>query len=179
MNRCPAYRRRRAYRPPRKPEPPASYILMRDYLKYVMWVSRVGLVISTLFFIDYFLPYQHAEETVTGITAYRLRRSVSYHIITTNTGRDIKLYDYKATNFKFGEPIAVAVTPIYGSIITVANASGTYREWVAYMYSSLIFFPVLLFVNSLLAFIFRKKIEFCFNLNITALILLIITLTLL
>ena len=177
-HRDPAYRRR-AYRPPQKPGPPASYILMRDYLKYVMWISRVGLLISTLFFIDYFLPYLHMEETIKGIRAHTLRGSISYHVITTTTGRDIKLYDYKATRFEHGESIRLSVTPIYGSVITVANASGTYRERVAYMYSTLIFFPILLFVNSLLAFIFRRKVEFCFNLNITAFILLIITYTLL
>jgi curved DNA-binding protein CbpA len=170
----PAYRRR-AYQPPRKREPPASYILMRDNLKHVMWISRVGLLLSTLFFVDYFLPNLHYEETVEDITAVYIRKSVSYHIVTTTSGREIKLYDFVGTNFKIGSVIRLRATPIFGSIITVSNAAGTYREWVAYMYSNLIFFPILLFLSSLLAFIFRKKVEFCFNANIAAFVLLIMT----
>jgi hypothetical protein len=175
QHRDPAYRRREGYQPPKRREPPASYILMRDYLKYMMWISRTGLLISTLFFIDYFLPYLHHEERITKISAVTLSREVAYHMITTASGRHIKLYDHTATNFLPGEAIRISVTPIYGSVITVSDANGTYRERVAYMYSTLIFFPILLFVNSLLAFIFRKRIEFCFNLNITAFTLLIIT----
>ncbi len=170
----PAYRRR-TYRPTRKPEPPASYILMRDSLKYVIWISRIGLVVTTLFFIDYFLPYQQTEEGIAEISAVTLRRSISYHIITTTSGRDIKLYDYKAINFRGENLIRVNTTPIFDTVITVENVSGSYREWVAYMYSSLIFFPVLLFINSLLGIINRKRVEFCFNLNVTAFVLLIIT----
>lgn len=173
-HRDPAYRRKRTHRPNPNREPPASYILMRDYLKYVMWISRVGLVFSTLFFADYFLPRVQEEEAIVNIYAVKFRRSVSHHIITTASGREIKLYDYKAENFAREKTIRGSFTPVFDSIISVSNASGTYREWVAYMYSTLVFFPVFLFVNSLLALIYKKKVEFCFNLNITALILLII-----
>jgi curved DNA-binding protein CbpA len=179
QHRDPAYGRRKSYQPPKKREPPASYILMRDYLKYMIWISRTGLLVSTLFFVDYFLPYLHHEERITDISAVIFRREVAYHMISTASGRDIKLYDYTATNFLPGETIRITVTPIYRSVIFVSDAKGTYREWIAYMYSTLIFFPILLFVNSLLALIFRQRIEFCFNLNLTAFILLIITFILL
>ena len=35
---------------------------MRQYLPYMMWVSRLGLLATSLFFIDYFLPYRELEE---------------------------------------------------------------------------------------------------------------------
>lgn len=174
-HRDPAYRRTRPGQPPRKAEPPASYLLMRDSLKYVIWISRVGLMVTVLFFADYFLPYKNVEERITGISAFTVRRSISYHIIRTESGREIKLYDYKATNFRDEKVIRISETPIFGTVITIANASGTYREWVAYMYSTLIFFPVLLFINSLLGLLYRKHVAFCFNLNVTAFVLLVIT----
>ena len=174
-HRDPAYRRGR--QPPKRgnPGPPASYILMRDSLKYVMWISRAGLLISALFFVDYFLPYLEERETIREITAVKLRRSVSYHLVVTASGREIKLYENKAMNFLDEKSIVMRLTPIYKTVIWASNESGTYREWVAYMYSTLIFFPLLLFLNSLLAVIYRKKVEFCFNLNITGGILLLIT----
>src|SRR5690606_20247021 len=55
-HRDPAYRRRP--RPPRPTGPPQSYILMRSYLPYLLWVSRVGIIFTTLFFVDYLLPYR-------------------------------------------------------------------------------------------------------------------------
>lgn len=174
-HRDPAYRRKSTYQAPRQNAPSGSYILMRDYLGYALWISRIGLLISTLFFIDYFLPYLHKEEEIAGIRAVTVRRSVAYHIITTGSGRNIKLYDHTAVNFRDESAIRLSITPIFGSIIEVSNPSGTYRQWVAYMYSTLIFFPVLLFVNSLLALVYRKHVEFCFNLNITGFVLLIIT----
>lgn len=174
-HRDPAYRRRGGNQARRKSGPPASYILMRDYLKYMLWISRTGLLVSTLFFVDYFLPYQHEEETITSISAVTLRREVAYHMIETASGRSIKLYDYAATNFRAGQSIRLSSTSIYGSVIFLSDTAGTSRAKIAYLYRTLIFFPILLFVNSLLGLIFQKRVEFCFNLNVTAFMLLIIT----
>lgn len=173
-HRDPAYRRR-APHPQSKKGPPASWILMRDSLPYVMWISRVGLLVSTLFFVDYFLPYRLEAEQVRAVSAVTLRHTVSYHILTTASGREIKVYNYETKKFPVGELIYIRLTPVYGSVITVSNAAGTHREWLAYTYRMLIFFPIALFINSLLAFIYRKRVEFCFNLNVTAFVLLIIT----
>lgn len=174
-HRDPAYNRRRG-QPPRPPEPPASYLLMRDSLKYVIWISRAGLFVSILFFIDYFLPYQQEEEIIRNIAAYTTSRGGFSHLmITTVSGRQIKLYDTPAAQFHHEDPVRLSVTSIFDTVIWVSNPSGTYREWVAYMYSTLIFIPVILCINSLMALIFRKNVEFCFNLNITAGVLLIIT----
>lgn len=175
QHRDPAYRRKRPGGPPRKREPTPAQMLMRDYLKYVKWASRIGLLVSSLFFVDYYLPYRHESERITGISSVTVRGSVAFHIIRTESGRDIKLYDYKATNFRNEKIIRMTATRIYGSVMAVSNASGTYVERVAYMYRSLIFFPILLFVNSLFGILYKKNVEFSFNLHLTALILLIIT----
>ncbi len=174
-HRDPAYRRRRARQPPRSQEPPASYILMRDSLKYVIWISRVGLVVATLFFVDYFLPYQHEDESIAEIYSMRSRNRHVYYVLETHTGREIKIYE-KVSGFTAGSKITLAITPIYGSVMSVSNPTGSYKA--GHMYRALIFFPIVLFINSLMALIYRKRMEFCFNLNVTACILLIINLIL-
>ena len=173
QHRDPAYRRRRPYQPQKK-EPPASYILMRDYLKYVMWVSRVGLVTTTLFFIDYVLPYRQVEEVIDEIYSVRIQNNIAYYIILTESGRKIKLYDYRAAHFKNERTMRATLTRLYGTTMTVSSTSGMYVERLAYLYTTFVFFPILLFVNSVLAFFFRKRVELCFNLNVTGMILLII-----
>lgn len=180
-HRDPAYhRQRRHHRPPGPAEPPASYLLMRDSLKYVLWISRAGLLICMLFFIDYFLPYQQETEIISNVAAYTTYRGGFSHLrVSTASGRQIKLYDYAAAQLQPGDPIRLSATYIFDTVMWVTALSGTYREWIAYLYSTLIFIPVLLCINSSLALIFRKNVEFCFSLNITAGVLLIITLILL
>ena len=175
----PAYRRRRKpAQPPTPKEPPATWILMRDSLKYVMWVSRTGLLVTVLFFVDYFIPYQRMEEVVEQIYSVRSRGNYVHYVLVTRSGKEIKVYDLPPQDFERNRTINTAVTRIYGSVMAVSNSSQTVEAWVGYMYSTLIFFPILLFVNSILAFVYRKRVEFCFNLNVTAFVLLIINLIL-
>lgn len=170
----PAYRRNRPFRTYKK-EPPAAYILMRDNLRHLMWVSRIGLLASALFFIDYILPYKRIEEGIADIYAVRVfRGNAAYHIIVTDSGRKIKLYDYEGGYFDDALVIQSTITMVYGSIISVSNASGTYVVRLAYMYGSLIFLPIILFINSLLALLLRKRVELSFNLNITGFVFLVI-----
>lgn len=175
-HRDPAYhRRRKASQAPRPQEPPASYILMRDSLQYVIWISRMGFLVATLFFVDYFLPYQHEQESITDIYSMRSRNRDVYYVVETNTGKEIKIYE-NISGFAVGSRITTATTAIYSTVMSVSTPTGTYKS--GHMYRTLIFFPIILFINSLLALIYRKRVEFCFNLNVTACILLIINLIL-
>lgn len=173
-HRDPAYRRKDPV-PKGKKEPPATYVLMRDNLKYLLWVSRIGLLASALFFIDYVLPYRHAEEKIKEMYNVTVRNRVSYSIIVTESGRKIKLYE-KASIFADESTIKSVFTMLYGTTISVSNTLETYRVELAYMYGPLIFFPIFLFVNSFMAILLRKRVELSFNLNIVGIVLLIINL---
>ena len=176
-HRDPAYRTKRTHQPPHE-GPPASYLLMRDSLPYVIWISRVGLLITTLFFLDYLLPYQEEEDFIYSVDYYDIRSGYSQAEVHTRYGREFRAENFVREDFGEEGRLLLSVTPIFGSVIWVSSTWGSYRAWVAHMYSTLIFFPLLLFVNSLLAHIYRKRVEFCFNLNVTALILIIINLVL-
>lgn len=172
-HRDPAYRRRRPYRAPKK-EPSESYLLMRDYLPYVQWISRLGLLVSILFFIDYLLPYREVEERIAKIVPVTVRQQVAYHVIMTESGRRIKLYDNEALNFSDERSIRSTLTTVYGTLMAVSNSAGTYGVRLAYLYRQLIFLPVVLLINSMLAVVYRKRVELCFSLNISGSILLVV-----
>ena len=176
-HRDPAYRRKRTTRP-RPEEPPRSYILMRDFLPYMIWISRAGLFITVLFFADYLLPYRQVEDSIHTIEGFSARRGNTYTVIRTRHGEVFRVKNFSRENFEGEGSLLLSVTPVFRSVIWVANPTGTYKAWVAYMYSTLVFFPLALFVNSLLAHIYRRRVEFCFNLNVSALILIIINLVL-
>lgn len=175
-HRDPAYRKGRRWQVP--DEPPASYILMRDSLGFVIWISRVGLFIATLFFLDYVLPYREVEDFIYTIDSSSTRRGETYTVVSTRYGEHLRVLNFERADFGEDGKLLLSVTPVFGSVIWLANTAGTYRAWVALMYSTLVFFPILLFVNSVLANVYRKRVEFCFNLNVTALILIIINLVL-
>jgi hypothetical protein len=171
-HRDPAYHRKKPFQTHPK-EPPAAFVLMRENLKYIMWVSRMGVFASALFFIDYFLPYRVVEERIRGIYAVEGARTVSYHLIVTDTGRKIKLYNYDG--FLSRESgIVVTVSRLYHTIMSVSGQDEKSVVRLAYLYRNLIFFPVFLFANSLLAIIFRNRVELSFNLNVVGFVLLII-----
>lgn len=172
-HRDPAYRRS-GRRPPPRRGPSASFTLMKEYLPAFMWVSRIGLVTTILFFIDYVIPYQQIEESVVEIRAVRFQREISHYMVLTDSGRKIKLYDFSSGYFVQDPTIRLTVTRLYRSVMSVSNGAMDYKETVAYMYRMLVFFPILLFVISSLAFIYRQRIEFCFSLNLTGFILLVI-----
>lgn len=175
-HRDPAYRSQRSRRG--QDEPPASFLLMRDSLPYVIWVSRIGLFITTLFFIDYLLPYNQVEDFIYTIDSFSASRGETYTVVGTRDGEHLRARNFDRDDFDQEGRLLLSVTPVYGSVIWLENTTRTYRAWVAYMYSTLVFFPVLLFVISVLAHVYRKRVEFCFNLNVTALILVIINLVL-
>lgn len=177
VHRDPAYRRKRRQPPPPQ-GPPASYILMRDSLPYVIWISRIGLLITTLFFVDYFLPHHHVQDFIDGVHSHQSRAGF-YYSVHTRYGEEFRVDKFDLEDFGDEGELVLSVTPIYGTLILVSNTSGTYNAWVSYMYSTLIFFPLTLFVNSLFGILYRKRVEFCFNLNVTAFILIIINLVLL
>lgn len=170
------------YRPsaarPRRRQPSASYALMRDSLRYVIWISRIALAFTVLFFIDYFLPYKTVDDQIRQVYAVR-SDGLPRYIILTAGGEEIRIDEFDYADFPGASGIRLAVTAIFGSVMTLSNPGGTFVQRVAYMYTTHIFFPILLFVNAVLALLVRRRVEFCFNLNITALILLIVNLSLL
>jgi curved DNA-binding protein CbpA len=171
-HRDPAYRRKNPA-PPFKKEPPAVFVLMRDNLKYMMWVSRVGIFVSCLFFIDYFLPYHVVEEGIREIRVARQHRRISHHVLVTSSGREVKLQDDRGEFFN-EDSIKTVISTIYRSTVFISNMSETVVVEVGFLYGSLIFFPILLFINSFLALILKHRVELSFNLNLVGVVLLII-----
>lgn len=172
-HRDPAYTRTRAAAPPKR-EPPASYLLMREYLPYMMWISRVALLATALFFVDYLLPYRRIEEGIREIFAVRAQGKTVYYIIVTDSNRKITLYDYQPSYFRDQPAVHATLTQLYGTLMSVSNSTGSFVEQMGYMYRHLLLWPVILFVNSLLAVFYRHRVELCFTLNLSGLILLLV-----
>ena len=133
-HRDPAYRRKRATRP-RPEEPPRSYILMRDFLPYMIWISRAGLFITVLFFADYLLPYRQVEDSIHTIEGFSARRGNTYTVIRTRHGEVFRVKNFARENFEGEGSLLLSVTPVFRSVIWVANPTGTYKACVTLLWN--------------------------------------------
>jgi len=176
-HRDPAYRRgRRAARPPTGP--PRTFVLMKRYLPHMMWISRAGLLFLSIFIIDYFLPLQQRDDRISQIYVIVRKSNDALYDIVTDEGKRLRLDDDRAPSYFPDGRIRLLLTPVLGSIIYAGTPDGRYTEFIARMYTSQVFFPILLLLTSGLAFVYRAEVEFCFNLNLVGLALLIINLLL-
>ena len=81
------------YRPrhqgaPRRPEKSAQYLLMEKWNKYALWINIAGIVVASLYAIDYVLPYRVSKETVIDIVTVRGRRGgFEYFRVKTESGK--------------------------------------------------------------------------------------------
>ena len=173
-HRDPAYRRPRpgTYRP--KPDYSDQRYLMKKYLPYVRWLCWVGVVVTSLFFLDYVLPYVQTEEKIADVDVFRSRRNgVARYTAYTESGKKIVLYEPGGT-IEIGSSIRWARTRVYGVPIWAERPDGSFRATLGYMYGGLMIFPLAILVSSTLGLVFRSRTEFCFNLSIVTGILLII-----
>lgn len=151
--------------------------LMKAYVRYIKYGSYAGLLITCLFWCDYVLPYRERVENVVDNYSVRTRRGgVIYHIISTDAGRDIKVYDFDGAHFQRGSAIKIKATRIYSIPMSIGDPSDMHVVPMAYLYKSLVFFPGLLFIFAVLGVIPRENFEFTFNLGVVSGVFVIINL---
>lgn len=177
------------HRDPRYRPKPAGYRaqkkitatdLMAKYLPYVRWVSFAGLALVFLITVDLLLPRTAVDEQVASISKVTsIHNDFSHFAFRLVSGKEINVYSYDARYLSNEQTIRYYETLIFRTVMYISDTGPLYQVRVAYIYSKLVFFPVLLAITCVLAFIYRKGIEFPFNLNLVGGMLFIITLTLL
>jgi curved DNA-binding protein CbpA len=167
-HRDPAYRRNPRPRPT-GPTIPESVQLMIQYFKYVRWMSWVGLIFSSIIFLDYFLPYKIEREKIVNESSVRDRRGgLAYVRMHTASGRKLKIYPEQFVQLAKADDYTVAYTLIFSSRMWIAETDNNDSVSLAYIYHSQILFVIALFVTSALAALFRQNIEFSFNSSIVS-----------
>jgi len=176
-HRDPSYGRRRPRPKPWTDSRAQMQEFISLYSKYTRMCLWAGLLIAGLFFLDYILPYNTVEEKVFEMYAARSgRQGVVYHIILTDQGRNIKVYDFESVIFKPGQVVRISLTRVYSTIMSVTNTETNQAFVVGYVYKSLLFLPLGLFFTALAGIVFRRDEEFSFNSGIVSFILIIINL---
>jgi len=142
---------------------------MTQCLPYVLWICRVGVVMSFLLALDYVLPYKSKTETVVEQYYVAGRRGYGHHVIFTDSGRKIKLYDAVIPE---GALAAYEHTLIYSTVMTIS--SNGEKQILGRIYGPLLMFPAGVFIAALIALLFRKSTEVAFNAGVACGLLMLI-----
>lgn len=175
-HRDPRYRRKPpGYRPPPKP---TQHDLMVNYLPYTIYICYAGLLLTSLLFVDRILPFKVTQEEILLVYSTHSARNHDkmYDVITTSWGKKIIVYNGEAERFLTETELKVITTRLFAIPMEVVGITTHETLELAYIYRNFIFFPLFLFVTSLLAVILRKKVEFSFNMSIVNAIVLILNL---
>ncbi|RAV98390.1 J domain-containing protein [Pseudochryseolinea flava] len=158
-----------------KPRKPPEYLLMEKLNKYVLWINIAGAAIVVFFLFDYVIPYKTTQEAVYSIREVRNVRSrgIVYYMITTESDKKIKVYDLVPG---IADGFTLDSSRIYGMPMAISTSRGEFK--LAYMYSALIFVPLLLLLIASIGILIKKNITGAFNCGIVTTVLIIITLVL-
>jgi hypothetical protein len=150
--------------------------LMAEYLPYFRYVSWVGLVISIIVALDFFIPYKVVTDDLEQVVAVTGKRNqFSHYIFQLANGKEIKVYNYTARYLIDEEKIVYHETRILRTVMYLSDIGPVLQLRIGYIYKTLVFFPLLLLVCSGLGVFYRKTVEFPFNLSLVSGVLLVIT----
>lgn len=147
-HRDPAYRKKQAagYKPS-KPEPSAGHVAMWKLMPITRYVAAIGLLVSTLLWLDYFLPNKISDEII-----------VDWHrrnefILDTNKGNSFHLLYPKNLKFMREPRIKVHTSYLFSFARKIETQSGSYAiTSLPSIYRNFLFGPIILLGLSLVSF---------------------------
>jgi len=166
----PVYRKRRqaGYKPPpRGPSP--RIVMMESFLKYVQILSWVACGWSSLLIVDYLSPSKiNEEKVVTNVgAAKRAMLHSSGDLLLTEHGRHYPIAIHEIRYFPHESELKIFSSPLFSLLIKIENHDSSYQlNNLATIYRNFMFAPILLILLSVVGLIWKKGIEFRFNLGL-------------
>lgn len=151
--------------------------LMADCIPYFGLICYTGLVFGLLLSVDFFLPYNNNLEKL-NLSENRINGKKGNYVFVTENGRSIRVYNVNARYLIEEESLRIYQTQIFNTVMKISDKGPTFELSTGYIYRTLFLVPLILLVSSLLGVIYRKNLEFCFNLSLVSGIFLILTIIL-
>lgn len=177
VNEDPRYRRMRPSHFPPYEKDTSQEDLIKKYFPYVRLICWVGLFMTVLFAVDYFIPPKAFQERVKGVAWRDRGHNMHFYSVSTSNGR-IKVYDDKARFLKKESLISVKRSRIFNTVMAIEAVNSKIKINLGYIYKTLIFFPIVLFITSLLGLVKWRGFEFPFSLSIVTTLLVVINMAL-
>ena len=173
-HRDPAYRRTRPQYRPTAPKESDVQIFLTTYKWYYYWICIVGVVFSSVFYLDSVLPETQTTERIREVRPVRGRKNAVSHFNSyTESGKRIKFYFLDDNPITEGAEVKLTETLIMSTPVSVESLDGSLRYRLGHMYHQWFIVPLVMFVFSVAGILFRNRVEWCFNCSFVAAVSLI------
>lgn len=178
-HRDPRYRPRpkQEQRGPRKPTHREEILaMMAENLKYALMVSRLTLLFSAVLIADYSMPpvKEVTEVRSERITATRYNKSFKLEF---DDGKTVTVSKEAARKLVRANRLVIYRSAWFSVPLTIEDEQTHYKSPVEVsIYSTFIFWPILLLLTSLVGTFYWKGVEFRFNVAVVNFLLFILTL---
>ena len=149
--------------------------LMAKYLPFFQWVSIGCFVLCSFLLIDYLWPAAVSNEQIESTSlrrTYTRNSSTTWWVIHTSAGRTVDLPFGVSEIFLPGEMVIISSSKFLGiprkvqcqaAVIPIKNS----------LYGNFVFAPAALLLISFFGVLFRKNLEYGFNLGVVSFVMLI------
>ncbi len=173
-HRDPAYRPNRA-KVRRKSDQERLRDLMAQYLPYTQKVAILCFAIAAVLFIDFLWPTRVTEEEIVSVStrvSYTRDSSTTWWVIETSGGHTVGL-PFKVLDLYQPRDKVRIYTSYFLSVPLRAEGKQHIETIKTTIYGNFIFAPIALFIISGLAVLFRKRVDYGFNLAVTSFVVLL------
>jgi DnaJ domain len=174
-HRDPAYRRQPGVR--RKSDRERLKDLMRQYMPWATRITWLCFAFALLILIDFSLPNRIDHEKIIETNVrrtYARNYSTTWWVIKTDGGHTVDMPYELSDHFPTGREVDISVTWLFDVPRTVKAETLAVRLKKS-IYGNFLFAPIALLFFSTLGLVFRKNIEYGFNLSVTSLLIFIFT----
>lgn len=151
--------------------------LMAEYLPAVHRITLFCFLISVCLLIDFVFPLRTSTELIQSTssrTTYARNSSTTWWVIKTIKGRQVDL-PFASSDFAIpGESVTIHSSYFLDFPRRVQIAEHVIRIGKS-IYGNFLFAPAALLVMSSLGMIFRKNVEYAFNLGVTTFVIMVFT----
>jgi len=151
--------------------------LMAEYLPIANRITLFCFLLTVCLLIDYALPLRESKELIVRTstrTVYSRTSSTTWWVIETSEGKRVDLPFGSSDIALPGKPVTIHSS--YFLDFTRRVQVGEYVTTIGKsLYGNFIFAPAALLFFSSLGMIFRKNVEFAFNLGVTCFVIMLIT----
>jgi len=174
-HRDPRYRPRPQAATQRKPTHREEILaMMAAHLRYTLMISRLTFLFSVILITDYSLP---PVKTVTEVLTKKSTNLGSTFKLKLSDGKAVNLSREEAVNLRKANTISIYRSAWFSIPLTIEDEQAHYHTAVKIsIYGNFIFWPILLFLTSLVGTFYWKGVEFRFNVGIVNFILFLFTL---
>lgn len=178
VSRDPAMRRRQAGYRPRRSGPSEVFLAKQAALPFLRWVFITGVLFCFFLLLDFALPPLRVRDQILAnqFELMQIRGGVNRNTLITESGKHLQMGGNERAFFPPSSVVEIHRSRLFAILVTVRNPQTNYQAGnLATVYRNFSFAPIVLFFVSVLGLVYRKHVDFTFNLGVAGVFTIFLT----